>query len=412
MPQVENGMLVSKDTTQFYNYLEFLDTTMESSSNDSIDNDVILQQIEDDLGFQSIRSIKHATFEAIDTGVGWATKEQAAQDETWVSKDIASLLNSNHDVKIGSYILHFVNKDIEIVVSADQNDILDQFHELDTSATVGDALNIDVDRKYSSVFDLGAGCSVGLGSVINRPTGTGPLTNTMRILKPIPYHPCDNPKSITFKYLKLQDMGSYRLPLIHGSFHINFGDGQSTDVQTPSLGFTVSDFYHTYSNYGNYIVTITAYPNGYAHNLYLQDTMHLAILNSSCGSSSRSKNSDWHYATISSNHWLAGQVSLNHISVGTFNREKSRIITETKLVKQKENNNYTRYRGDKSEQEVCNLKSITCGNTSKQLSGTKDGRKKTISMYKTKLGMFFYEKIESDHFHDNVSLHITLNACN
>lgn len=411
MPTVQNGMLVFTDTAQFYGYLNFLDSTMESPTTDTtIDNDSLLQGIESSIGFQSLRSIKHAAFVSIEDGAGWTTADQAVQDETWVPKDIASLLNVNHDVQVGTNIVHYINRDLQVVVAANQGDLLNQFHNLDTSATTEDALSIDPARLYSSVFDFKDGGNYILGSVpIDRPTGTGPLRGSYEIVDLSLVHPCGYPLRVIFKHLSLLRIGT--IQHVAATYHIDFGDGTSTNVSSPILGtyYYVPEFYHDYPNYGSYTLTITAYPNGVSG--YVQDTWSVPVQQSGCKESNQNYGSGWHYKAIDGSHWLYGQVYLHHIHLTQFSDVKSRVYVETKLVKKKSNGNYTRYKGSKTEHVFCQTKDNNCINQGTAIDGTNSGYGKTISLHQTRYGTFCFNAITSDHHYGSTVLNISYIPC-
>lgn len=62
-PVASDGMLEFRDDDHFFSYLDFLSTIINGSdSTDTTDVHVLLQEIEDLIGFTSARSIAHGNF--------------------------------------------------------------------------------------------------------------------------------------------------------------------------------------------------------------------------------------------------------------------------------------------------------------------------------------------------------------
>jgi hypothetical protein len=154
-PQIEDGTLVFRDNGHYDKYLDFLDTVIipTDPEDSTFDEHAILQDIENSIGFTSIRNISHAEFMRQDA-IGWATLEEI-QDEHFINSiDLRSVLNSRLEVKIGNDLIHYLNKDYMVRVDARQSDLVNKYRGLGNGATIDDILKIDRYLQFTSVAKL------------------------------------------------------------------------------------------------------------------------------------------------------------------------------------------------------------------------------------------------------------------
>src|SRR5690606_27270525 len=86
LPSVSGGMLVFRDTAHFNDYLTFLNDAIEKNVNDSVDEHDVLFEIEDGMGFNSLRNITHTAFETQDA-LGWSNLDDIPDEHYIRSSD-------------------------------------------------------------------------------------------------------------------------------------------------------------------------------------------------------------------------------------------------------------------------------------------------------------------------------------
>jgi|GEM_PF-2376508 len=120
-PSIEDGTLVFRDDEHYDSYVNFLESAMVGGDPDdpNVDVNSILQNIEDGLGFTSIRSLSHADFMAKNE-TGWLSFEEIPEEHFLSSPDLKSILNPKLEVKIGNDLVRYINKDYAVRVDARQ----------------------------------------------------------------------------------------------------------------------------------------------------------------------------------------------------------------------------------------------------------------------------------------------------
>jgi hypothetical protein len=128
MPTVENEMLVFDDQGHLSDYIDYLDLIImdepqseQDTDNDTFEIDEKLQLVEDQIGFNSLRSIECSEFESLNA-YGFETLDDIPEEPLLASSSIKSCLNEYYEVKIGDDIWVYFNLGYTIqIVGGDIN---------------------------------------------------------------------------------------------------------------------------------------------------------------------------------------------------------------------------------------------------------------------------------------------------
>lgn len=342
-PDVNNGMLVFRDTTHFLNYNAFLESAVDPENYDSFavdasgapvefDQNQILEDIETGLGFNSIRSIAHKSF-LIQDAAGWSTLEGIPEEHFISSMLMKSVLDPHLTVQIGTDYVHFINKNLSVKVAVSQKEVSDAFFRLPSNSTLYDVLHIDPTHLHSTVFDLeGSGNLVIYGPGPYHPTGEVSILNLKHKAAD-----CLNPMKITFLGMQMFEYGSgindpgTSLP---ATFTVDFDDNTTPLVIHSSGALSlfaqiVPDFVHTYASPGDYTVHIHAQadyipPGGGSPTADYE--YPITVLATNCAISSKETEED-RYVVGDGSRAVSGKIIVENFQ--QFSVYKTRIISET-----------------------------------------------------------------------------------
>lgn len=404
-PKIENGMLSFRDQNHFEAYLAFIDSAVVINPDTTTDDDDVLNAIERQQGFTSLRAITHADYLAQEA-IGFPGLKAIPDEHFILAKDTRSVLNSDMDVKIADKVIHFVNKDYAVAIDAAQTSLIQRYHALNSSATVEDLITTDATGQYVSIYELNG---EGITIPSHKPTGVD------EVYGPDWHHTggCANKGLIEFRHLALKANGQWAGVAY---FDVDWGDNTTHGTFNYNSSNTVSpfvpNFSHQYGNNPSYTVFIKGY---YAQGGPLRATKSIVVTPGSgqlCGKVL--KDSQWQYAQISSGRYIGGRIYLETFTpfLGT---EKMRIIGMSKLVRDKGNGNYEGFKGHlytymkvDAKDENCNLINTIEGQTA-------DQNKKDHSMHREGNSMFYWNTATSQHSHtengNTTTVNITLDAC-
>lgn len=325
---MKNGILVFRDQDHYNNYFDFLDMAIDSlDAKDTLsDINSVLQDIEDGLGFTSIRKTSHAAYE-IQNQIGWSSLGAIPDEHFILAPDIRSTLNTALDVQIGDEIMHYVSKDFAVKVDINEKTLLEQFKTLPSDVSFSDITKIDPLRYHSSIIEL-----TGSGRIfeIQRPTGINTIAS--------PYitfpDKCHNPGYAKFENTSYYEDGS----AVPAYFRIDFGDG-SPVLPTSSFGnysmgsYFVPAFYHTYavpsSGSITYTMTIKACTNSSFAPAQTTTKQVPVPVSSSVGCATEFKESGWQFYNVpGTNRHIGGNLVMENVGGGKF-----RVVAYSNLVK-------------------------------------------------------------------------------
>jgi hypothetical protein len=364
-PKNENGLLVFRDQAHYDGYIDFLNVAVDSmdTKDTTVDINSVLQDIENGLGFTSIRKTSHEEYIRQDI-IGWSSLEAIPDEHFILAQDIRSTLNIDLDVQIGTEILHYVSKDFAVRVDAGNKSLLEQFKRLPTNVSLSDITLLDPSRRGSSIIEL-----TGDGFIFGRQKPTG-----ASIGGPFPERvdACNRPGYLRFVNLSLDDNGSRE-----AYFTINFGDNSPT-VNVGSYGhyvtgnYFVPDFFHQYpvpsGGTINYTMTITAHYNNGAQSA--MDTRQIAV-SSDVGCAVKFKDSDWQYTQIpNTNRHVGGKLWMQNLNHDPNGNPHLRVVAYSKLVKENSNGSFSSFKGEMYLELSCEVKESQNCTTWDHLAGS------------------------------------------
>lgn len=398
-PQIEDGTLVFRDNGHYDKYLDFLDTVIipKDPEDSTFDEHAILQDIENSIGFTSIRNISHAEFMRQDA-IGWATLEEI-QDEHFINSiDLRSVLNPRLEVKIGNDLIHYINKDYMVRIDAQQSDLINKYRSLGTNATIDDIRNIDRCLQFTTVTKL-----TGEGFTYDK-VGPRPL-GEYNIFKPFITFPdpCNNPNLATFKNVALH--WNFE-PGLEADFTVNYGDFSPVETKhsVPSLGgFEVPWFNHAYPGPGTYTMTIKGY---LLNGTYATERVMQVTVAGNCQKAEKS--SDWVYMAIPaySNRAVGGKLRVEKYGSGN---NKMRMIAETRSLEYK-NGGWKTKKGRIEVEALCSAKDNQCNQIDLLQAYQLKGNSKDLLEHRSKNQLFWWNMATSNHYLtiDNTRTMLTL----
>jgi hypothetical protein len=355
-PKNENGLLVFRDQAHYDGYIDFLNVAVDSMDikDTTIDINTVLQDIENGLGFTSIRKTSHEEYIRQDI-VGWPSLEAIPDEHFILAQDIRSTLNTNLDVQIGTEILHYVSKDFAVRVDAGNKALLEQFKRLPTNISLSDITLIDPSRRGSSIIEL-----TGDGFIFGRQKPTADNIAGPYISFP---DKCNDPGKVRFT-----NLGLYRNNnSVEAYFKIDYGDGSAIEYKSSFgnyvTGFYVApNFYHTYtlpaSGSITHIMTITACENPNFPAGQTVTTQVPVPLSSAVNCSLQFPETDWQYYQIpGTNDYIGGKVKMQN--VGNTNVPKLRMCAYSKLVRLMPSGNYKSFKGEMFIELTCDKRGVS-----------------------------------------------------
>lgn len=340
-PKVSNGMLVFPDTNHLINYINFLDSVIDPHNYDSVytdnggefDQDLLLQNVENTLGFTSIRSTSHANFLKLND-VGWDRPENAPEEHFIHSMDIKSILNTNMDVQIGTAIVHYINAHLCVNYDVSRTDLQSQYNRLPSTATLTDAINIDPMHLNSGVYWINdAGYKLIWDRASNKPTGGNYKIANFNYTAP----DCANPHKLVFSGIELTVVvntnGVWSYIPTKSKFMVSFDDGTTLGpiYSTISTGgyanVMLADFNHTFTTEGVHDVTLTAWNITNTTNVAdIQEVHQVTVKGAGCRKGIN-KATDDQFQYLSGGIAFSGKASIE--DWGQFFVQKTRVISET-----------------------------------------------------------------------------------
>jgi hypothetical protein len=403
-PTVEDGMLVFRDNVHYDNYIDFLDKAMASADpeDSTVDEHTILQGIEDGIGFTSIRNISHADFVRQDE-IGWATLEQIPDEHFLNGIDLKSVLNAKLEAKIGSDLIHYINKDYMVRIDAGQSDLINKYRSLGIGATIDDILNIDHCLQFTTVTKL-----TGEGFVHDK-VGPVPL-GEYHILEPfITFpEPCNNPNLAMFKKVALH--WNFE-PGLEANFTVNYGDNSPVETKhsVASLGgYEVPWFNHTYPGPGIYTLTITGY---LLNGTYATQRSQQVTVAGNCRDVE--KNSDWVYMAVPAypTRAVGGRLRIEYY--GSY-QHKMRMISETRSLEYK-NGSWKTKKGRIEVEAKCSAKNDQCNEIDLLQAYQLKSNSKDLLEHRSKGEHFFWHTATSNHYltidNTRTMLTLTITSC-
>lgn len=156
-PTLVDGRLFFRDSKHLADYTDFLNSaiTIPAENTDTVDNDPddILDAIESELGFTSLRHITNEQFEKLNE-VGWDRLEYIPEKHFINSLLTKSVLNRDAQVQIGDSIVYFISKDFAAVVDVKNIEVLTEYQKLDKDVTLDEVLSVDRHSVASAVCIL------------------------------------------------------------------------------------------------------------------------------------------------------------------------------------------------------------------------------------------------------------------
>lgn len=255
-PTLKDGMLYFRDAAHISSYLDFLDaaivrTESQVSDRESQDPDDILEGIEAQIGFTSLRHTSSAAFEKLNEQ-GWSNVSDIPEKHFISDISIKSILNEKADVQVGEKITHFINRDYAATIKEKDIDRLKDLHNLSEDAVLTDILNLDpagqiITLQLLSQADLLVSASQrGTGFPFNITTPVFTIGN------------CSEPKDIQVNGLALLGYNFPFTRLSAAEFQISWGDGTVNNYYTSNNAPYINYARHTYSVAGRYTIRVVA----------------------------------------------------------------------------------------------------------------------------------------------------------
>jgi hypothetical protein len=255
MPGTVNGMLYFADEEQLSSYMDYLDNAVRRDEGDksgvSEDPDDILEDIESQIGFVSLRHVTNAAFQQLNE-VGWESPDQIPEKHFIHDITMRSILNSNADLRVGDQITHYINKDYAVSIDADATEKLEAFHNLPLTAGLIDIQEIDPTANEFSVHYLRA---ISLLIAAQRGTGSNVFMSTPSFTST---QICSNPLELSLGGLVVREQVGNSFIARTAAFNIQWGDGSSLLIGSPSSQNPVVNTSHQYPHSGTYTIVITA----------------------------------------------------------------------------------------------------------------------------------------------------------
>ncbi|KMQ66516.1 hypothetical protein ACM46_03005 [Chryseobacterium angstadtii] len=148
-PTLNNGMLDFKDEAQFYCYYDYL-AEVAAAPDDERSEDDLLLEAEQNLGLNSLRAEAFAKFEQ-QNAIGWSSYQEIPEEHWITSPILRSILNVNREVKVGNYVVKYLNPEFIVSVKADRAEMLKKVELLGSNPSIEQIIALDPVREIISV---------------------------------------------------------------------------------------------------------------------------------------------------------------------------------------------------------------------------------------------------------------------
>ena len=152
-PTVSNDMLVFTSIDHYESYQAHLLSMIENNTNDTLNEDDVLLDIETSLGFTSLRKISLDQFEILNL-TGWLTKDEIPQEHWITSKILRSTLGKDRKVQIGDRINFHFNQEYLITVDANRTGLISALSALPENTPIEEILDLDPSRQFMDVVSI------------------------------------------------------------------------------------------------------------------------------------------------------------------------------------------------------------------------------------------------------------------
>ncbi|PIF43698.1 hypothetical protein CLU96_0610 [Chryseobacterium sp. 52] len=351
-PSIYSGMLEFTDEKQFYCYYDYL-VNVASTSSDEMSEDDYLLEVEQFLGLHSLRADALAKFEQ-KNAVGWGSYQEIPEEHWITSGILRSIFNVNREVKVGNYVLRYINPEFIVSVKADQAEVLKKVELLGDNPTLEQILQLDPAREIISVSSLkNANREFGTIDFADAKGTRGtPIPLAIFRLSGTVYENfiCGNPGKVRFEGFTLSRLSVAQ----QARYRIEFNDGTNAAAEFMLLPnqYILPVVEHTYpATNTTYhptvkVKSISPYSNASTWNVVQTYSVHVSNMDQSCSMATRGGLEDmvinssnvlrgkidyynWHPFPISGNRSsLAGWTELHHIDGnGNWNRRKDNKTT-------------------------------------------------------------------------------------
>lgn len=339
-PQVDGGMLSFPNLDDYEAWLEYVDNsvrrdTTEVDTTDTVTTYEIMTQIEQDLGFYSLRKKLDDEFEILNQ-TGWASLDDIPVMHHIGDQTVLSTLNDYSEVKIGGKIYCYHYEGCEMVI--EDETLLPSIHAVldDPGSTIDDIHLIDdVEQGVNITFAFDR--ESGEGTAMLKPTGADDYKQVYGPVMQV--NPCSPTVQLSGTF------GIIYKPTntwVNAQYTVNWGDGNNTLFFSTKAGQN-HIVQHTYASYGLKQITITAYIS--ALNLTFRWTPPATNVFMNC--QHRSRNSGYVWKATPDN----ARATRGYISV-TNNGAMARVYGSTEAYK-KSNNTWKKRKADRLRVEAC-----------------------------------------------------------
>lgn len=350
-PGLYNGMLEFSDEQQFNCYYDYL-VNVTATSDEQMSEDDYLLEIEQVLGLNSLRADALAKFEQ-QNAIGWPSYKDIPEEHWITSNILRSILDVNREVKVGNYVLKYINPEFIASVKADRTDVLKKVEALGNNPSLEDIIQLDPAREVISVTSP---------KIAKREFGTIDFADAKGTRgTPIPLQifrlsgtvyenfVCGNPGKVRFEGFTLSRLSVPQ----QARYRIEFNDGTNAAVEFLLLPnqYVLPVVEHTYpATNTTYhptvkVKSISPYNSGgNAWNVIQTYSVYVRSMDQSCTTDARGGLQDM---VINSSNVLRGKVDYYNWSPFPFGGNRSSIAGWTELHHIDSNGNWNR-RKDKS----------------------------------------------------------------
>lgn len=351
-PALYNGMLEFRDEKQFYCYYDYL-AEVAATPDDEISEDDHLLEVEQALGLNSLRADALAKFEQQNT-IGWSSYQEIPEEHWITSSILRSILNVNREVKVGNYVVKYLNPEFIVSVKTDRAELLKKVEALGENPSIEQIIELDPAREIISVSSA---------KNIKREFGTVDFGDAKGIRgTPIPLQIfrlsgtvyenfiCGNPGKVRFEGFTLSRLSVPQ----QARYRIEFNDGTNAAAEFMLLPnqYVLPAIEHTYpATNTTYhptvkVKSISPYSNASAWNVVQTYHVYVKSMDFSCSMATRGGLQD---KVINSSNVLRGKIDYYNWSPFPFGLggNRSSLAGWTELHHIDGNGNWNR-RKDKS----------------------------------------------------------------
>ncbi|SFN67194.1 hypothetical protein SAMN05421594_3762 [Chryseobacterium oleae] len=350
-PSIYSGMLEFTDEKQFYCYYDYL-TEVASTPNDDMSENDFLLEVEQVMGLNSLRADAFAKFEQ-KNAIGWASYQEIPEEHWITSNILRSILNVNREVKVGNYVLKYINPEFIVSVKADHSEVMKKVDALGDHPTLEQILELDPLREIISVSSP---------KILKREFGTVDFADAKGIRgTPIPLQIfrlsgtvyenfiCGNPGKVKFEGFTLSRLSVPQ----QARYRIEFNDGTNAAAEFMLLPnqYILPAIEHVYpATNTTYhptikVKSISPYSNASAWNVVQTYNVYVRSMDQSCSSDARGALKD---LVINSSNVLRGKVDYYNWSAFPFINPRSSLAGWTELHHIDSNGNWNRRKDKKT----------------------------------------------------------------